>query len=600
MAMRTYGLSGSGMDVDQLVKDLMKARRANYDKIYQQKTTLEWKKSDYNSIYTTISEFRTNTVLNYKMQNTLMPKKAASSNDAVVTVTANADSGNISHDISVLQLSDGVKKVSVGNISEGAKIDLGTQLNLSQDNYSFTIKNGSTSANISFAKTDTIYDLVDKINTSNTGIKATYDTVLDRFFMYTTGTGSNTSIEFSGPDANFVRDELKINIAASSKASTGAIGLKSSTAALDTQFTGLPAAFDLKIGAGMSFTVDTAVDTMDTLIDKINNAPGSDVTASYNADLDQVIITSKNTGLAAAVDFTGSSADGLAFLSNKLKFNTTINAENGKDAVINLDGIQKISQPGNIFTLTGVNYSLKTTGTAKVTIASDNDKLVESVKNFITSYNATLAKVNGELSEARYSNFTPLTDAQKAEMKESDVKSWEEKAKSGMLRNDTILRSIVSGLRFDVSSPIAGITTKYNSAASIGITTGYYSEGGKLYLDEAKLRKALEEDSDAVNKIFGKAGATSSEQGLAVRLYDTLKSGVDRITTEAGITASAKYDTESNVAKRIHDYEDRMYEMERRLKDAEERYYRQFDAMEAAIGRLNSQSSWLSQQLGGS
>ena len=35
------------MDVDQMVKDLMKAQRANYDKMYQAKTRLEWKKNGH-------------------------------------------------------------------------------------------------------------------------------------------------------------------------------------------------------------------------------------------------------------------------------------------------------------------------------------------------------------------------------------------------------------------------------------------------------------------------------------------------------------------------------------------------------------------------
>jgi len=383
MAMRTYGLSGSGMDVDQLVKDLMKARRANYDKMYQQKTQLEWKKADYNSIYTTVSEFRTNTVLNYKLQNTLLPKKAVSNNDTVASVTANADSGNVSHDVSVLQLADGVKKVSAGNISEGNKSKLETQFSLTQSDYSFTIKNGNASADISFTKDNSIYDIVDKINTSNTGIKATYDAVLDRFFMYTTGTGSNTSIEFSGPDASFVRDELKINTAAQTKTSLSAINLTATTATLDSQFSGLAAPFTLKIGAGDDITIDPTTDTMDSLISKINSAPDSDVTASYDATLDRFTLTSNVSGLAASVDVSASSAEGLAFLSNNLKLNTATNAENGKDSVINLDGIDRIAQSGNNFTLTGVTYNLKATGTTKVTVSSDTDKLVESVKSFL-------------------------------------------------------------------------------------------------------------------------------------------------------------------------------------------------------------------------
>lgn len=491
MAFRTYGLSGSGMDVDQMVKDLMKARRAQYDTLYQKKTQLEWKKSDYNSIYTTLSEFRTNTVMSYKLQSTLQPKTVGSNNDAVAAATANGDAADVPHTLKVHSLAEGVTKASADKISgENSKFNLQTQFGLTQDNFSFTIKNGSTSAEISFTKDETIYDLVSKINNSNTGIKASYDATLDRFFMYTQATGADTSIEITGTDASFVNDKLQISTSAAA------------------------------------------------------------------------------------------------------------NAVKGTDATFDLDGVTGITQSGNSFTIAGVTYNLKGIGDAKITVASDTEKIIDSVKSFIASYNATLGKINGELSETKYSKFLPLTDAQKADMKEADIKAWEEKAKSGLLRNDTTLRSIVVNMRSALSAPVTSISGKYNSAAAIGITTGAYQEGGKLYLDEAKLRKALAEDPEAVTKLFGNTGETSSQQGIAVRLYDTLKTSVDKITTEAGITASASYDTKSNLAIRIHDYEDRMDTMSDWLDTLQERYYKQFDAMEAAISKLNSQSSWLANQLG--
>jgi flagellar hook-associated protein 2 len=43
MVMRITGFT-SGLDIDTLVKDLMKAKRAPLDKLTQQKTTLEWQR----------------------------------------------------------------------------------------------------------------------------------------------------------------------------------------------------------------------------------------------------------------------------------------------------------------------------------------------------------------------------------------------------------------------------------------------------------------------------------------------------------------------------------------------------------------------------
>ena len=108
---RVTNLGVSGMDIDQTVKDLMAAKRVPYDKMYQKKTIAEWKKAGYNAMYTAISDFRT-TVFNNKLQATLAPKNASSSDDAIATVTANADAANVSHDLVVTQLASGVKKTT--------------------------------------------------------------------------------------------------------------------------------------------------------------------------------------------------------------------------------------------------------------------------------------------------------------------------------------------------------------------------------------------------------------------------------------------------------------------------------------------------------
>ncbi|MCP6429385.1 flagellar filament capping protein FliD, partial [Klebsiella pneumoniae] len=78
-------------------------------------------------------------------------------------------------------------------------------------------------------------------------------------------------------------------------------------------------------------------------------------------------------------------------------------------------------------------------GNATVSVKPDNDKTIANVKAFVEAYNTLLSKLNGEVAEARYKNFLPLTSDQKSAMSESDIKAWEEKAKSGLLHNDPIL-----------------------------------------------------------------------------------------------------------------------------------------------------------------
>ena len=200
MGTRTYGLSGSGMDVDQMVKDLMKAQRTRYDALVQKKTQLEWKKSDFSSMYTTINDFR-NTVFNYKLSNTLAPKQVASTSEAVATATANADAANVTHTLSVANLAEGVTLTSSGNITAAgiSKDKLANQLygGAATTTFDLKISDGTTEKTIKVDTSKSVYDLVSSINTSGLNIKANYDATLDRFFFYSTKTGAASKIDFS-------------------------------------------------------------------------------------------------------------------------------------------------------------------------------------------------------------------------------------------------------------------------------------------------------------------------------------------------------------------------------------------------------------------
>lgn len=151
MANRVTGIGVSGMDIDQTVKDLMTAKRAPYNKLFQKKTQAEWKKAAYNNIYKTISDFRT-TVFTNKLQSNLAPKTASSTNESVATVTANSDAANVSHELEVTVLAEGVKKTSSAAITTGAgKTTLADQFGIS-GSFDIKIANGANNATITDRK----------------------------------------------------------------------------------------------------------------------------------------------------------------------------------------------------------------------------------------------------------------------------------------------------------------------------------------------------------------------------------------------------------------------------------------------------------------
>lgn len=505
MPMRIYGLSGSGIDVDQMVKDMMKARRISYDKVVQQKSQMEWKKEDYNAIYKLAQEFRNSTISSFRHSSSLQPKQVTTSNDGVLTATANADAANVSHSIVVEKLAKGVTLTSSDAIGG----------------------NG---------------------------------TLFDKFGY----TEANSPLQFT------------IN--------------------------------------GKEVSVElTASTTLNDVVKAINNA-GAGVKANYDASLDRFYIYSNKTGAEAKVDFTGSSAEGLAFFTDKLKISTATTI--GEDAKFKLDGVD-LSKSTNNFTISGITYNLKTVSpkdidgqpiSTYVGVEADIEKTIANVKKFVEDYNAFIGALNSEIGEAKYRDFMPLTDEQKADMKEKEIEAWEKKARSGLLRNDSILTSLTSNLRLSFASPISGLTGDYKNASSIGITTDSfinedgdfvpnYSNNGKLNVNEKELRAALTEDPDIVYKIFGSSGDTNETKGVANRLYDQVYSSLNRLKEQAGLP-DAK-DTTSFLAERLRDYDDRLYNMDRRIAEMEQRYYKQFDAMEVALSRLTQQNSWLMNMFSG-
>ena len=78
---------------------------------------------------------------------------------------------------------------------------------------------------------------------------------------------------------------------------------------------------------------------------------------------------------------------------------------------------------------------------------NDSSKVFENVKNFITKYNELIDKIQTKTSEERYRNYTPLTDAQREQLSDKQQEQWEEKAKSGLLRNDSILTNLLTKMR---------------------------------------------------------------------------------------------------------------------------------------------------------
>ncbi|MFZ5899709.1 MAG: flagellar filament capping protein FliD, partial [Bacillota bacterium] len=282
------------------------------------------------------------------------------------------------------------------------------------------------------------------------------------------------------------------------------------------------------------------------------------------------------------------------FLAQVLKIDQALE-QGGTDADVTVNGLA-LKQHSNTFTLNNISFTVKKQGTASVTVSTDVDGIVASVKGFVESYNALIDTINSELKETRYKDYLPLTEDQKEELTDRQIDQWEDKARSGLLQNDRILESALSRLRSAIYGVVTGVSGPYDHLSDIGITTINYASGGKLQIDETKLRAAIEANPDGIKELFTKTGASDAEKGLGERLYDVAKTVLDRLTAEAGsFAASTDYDN-SYLGRTLKSMDSQIDRMEKHLQELEDRYWKQFTALEQAISRMNAQSAWLSQQ----
>lgn len=171
------------------------------------------------------------------------------------------------------------------------------------------------------------------------------------------------------------------------------------------------------------------------------------------------------------------------------------------------------------------------------------------------------------------------------------------KQKSGLLRSDNIIQSGMTGMRTAFYSNVQNENGAFNRLADLGITTSNnYRDNGKLVIDEDKLRGAIENNSEDVRRLFSNS-ANDDSRGLINRVEDNLDNMISRITDKAG--NENRTEQTYTMGRELLGMEERITDFERRLAQVENRYYKQFTAMETAIQRMNQQSAQLMNQLNG-
>lgn len=334
---------------------------------------------------------------------------------------------------------------------------------------------------------------------------------------------------------------------------------------------------DTVVGTGLltinvgekSFTVkvDDTNSKLSAIRDAINKAPdNAGVRAAIvNAtDGAHLVLTSNKSGAANVIKITQTDGDGgLSKLTYDAAGDTTnyLQLKEAQDAEIRIAGYLHKSDSNTVKgALDGVTLTLlkETEDDVEVSleIKQNVDTVVTRVNNFVSQYN-TLARTIGSLQ-----SYEPSTQ------------------KAGPLLGDALLRNIDSELKRGLVSPVDGATGAYTTLASVGVTT---NKDGTLIVDESKLRAALASDFDAVGTVF------ASENGVAARI-DKLLAPRLSATGEIAQRNKALDDRSKSLTKE-------QTILDARMTAIQERYMKQFTALDTLLSGMQSTSSYLSQQL---
>lgn len=405
-----------------------------------------------------------------------------------------------------------------------------------------------------------------------------------------TATSSNTALLSATAEKTALSG--KYSVAVERLASSS----KVTTAALDKDFKATEAgSLTVKLGGDDESPVSvniaegaSLIEIRDALNEQLKDkGVSANIINNPGTGQSQLVLSSKETGKGQDIIVTGSggnladlNVDGSVMASAAVaavaatddapalpaKAATAGALELAANAVFTIDGLRLESASNTIenvipdvsFTLKGKTEENKP---LTVTVGQDTKGVKDQLKKFVDSYNEFI-KVSSKLT-----SVTKVGDDKPPVV--------------GGLVGDSTVRNLVNGMRNELSNVAGGGSDSLRVLADLGITT---QKDGTLKIDDEKLDSVLETNFDSVGQFF------AGDNGLMSRMDNR----IGGYTGKDGIIGSRQQSldaTRSDITKQKEKLTARAGQIEARL-------LKQFNAMDALVGQLNTTSQQLLQSLG--
>jgi len=557
-----FQLSGlaSGFDWQSMVDQLTELERAPQRRMRSDQAEISQKQSTLNSLTSELNSLKTK--LEALSTGDIFDQRSLTNSDDTVATASTSASGLVgTYNLQVTQLA--TTSSWQGSDDVGSALHSGNDvsaLTLSAAAFRTAITAGTITVNnqqITIATSDSLGDVLDAIKDAIGGsATASYDATNDKITI--DGDGSVVVLGSAKDTSNFLQiAELKNN-GTDTVTSTNKLGRLQTSAVLssgnfETAFSAGSGSFKIN---GVSVTYDSSTDTLNDIIDRINNASAG-VLASYDAINDRLQLTNDTTGdLGMSLsDVSGN------FLAASGLLSGSLTRGNNMEFSINSGGT--ISSNGNtvnesITGIEGLQITALKTGSTTLTVDNDRTAISESINGLITQYN----KVQTFLSTHTGTQL-----------------SADGSASSGILSTETDIRGIVGALRSNVTATVSTLAAGLNELGDLGVSTSGYSNSLTLS-DSSALDDAILNNLAQVKQLF-----QDSNEGLAVKLL----SYVDTLVDDEGAIA----DKISNLSSRSDDIDDQIERQERLVQARRQSMVDSFVAMESAQQQVNQQMQFL-------
>jgi flagellar hook-associated protein 2 len=345
---------------------------------------------------------------------------------------------------------------------------------------------------------------------------------------------------------------------------SGTLNIQLGSWATGTFAPGSAAAIDVTVAAD---------DTLSTIASKMNAAnAGISATVLRDASGERLLVRSKDTGEDLGFRIQATDADGnntdaaglsrLAYDKVGASFHGMALSQAGANAQATVNNVS-ISSASNTVknALPGITLNLAqvTTTPVELTVFNDKEGMRKNLQTFVDAYNA----INSMLSTA--TKYDPDTKV------------------AGSLQGDSTAVGLQNALRGMMRSVTPG--GSFTRLLDIGIEL---KTGGVMSIDASKLDKALDNPS-GLKSLFTTKSSNPAAQGFGLKM-DAFADGL--LAANGLVTGRA--DALKNSVTRNTKEQDKVVD---RASRAEVRLLAQYNAMDAAVGRLNGLSAFVNQQV---